>query len=176
MPMPYVCLMETQHALFDGVFGNLLWRAFHKIDMPLDQSHKSRGTRKNGHIKLALLLGKSVQLLPDHCKCLHPGVAASQKLHWLIRLQMHLQHFWPGDLDLWPMTLVFENDLDILPFDLHVEIQGCLFVRSPVRVIHTDTHTDTHTERQTMSKLLHPSLTRDVKIKEMKQVWHIHRL
>ena len=43
-------------------------------------------------------------------------------------------------------------DLDILPPDLHAEIQVCLFVRS-------------HAGHM-MSKLLHPSLMRDVKIKE----------
>ncbi len=82
------------------------------------------------------------------------------------------------------MTLTFELDLDILPFDLHAEFQVRTSVRSDVRVV-TDTHTDTHTDTQTMSKLLHPplSLTRGVKIdfesfnlklssqNEMKQTW-----
>ncbi len=72
--------------------------------------------------------------------------------------------FWPGDLDLWPMTLTFKLDLDILPLDLHTKIQGCTFVRSPLRARHTDTHTQT--DRETMPKLLHPSLTRGVKMSD----------
>ncbi len=63
--------------------------------------------------------------------------------------------FWPGDLDLWPMTLTFELDLDIQPLDLHTKIQVRMFVRSPVRARHTHTHTET----QIVPKLLHPSLT-----------------
>ncbi len=50
-------------------------------------------------------------------------------------------YFWPGDLDLWPMTLTFELDLDILPLDLHAKIQVNTSVRSAVRARHTDTHT-----------------------------------
>ena len=69
--------------------------------------------------------------------------------------------FWPGDLDLWPLTLTFEHDLDILPLDLHTKIQVCMSDRSSRRVV-TDTHR--HTHRHTMSKLLHPSLTQGVKI------------
>ena len=65
--------------------------------------------------------------------------------------------FWPGDLYLWPTT--FELDLHILALDLHTEIQVRMSVRSAVRVV---THTLTH--RLTMSKLLHPSLMRGVKI------------
>ncbi len=61
------------------------------------------------------------------------------------------------------MTLTFELDLDILPLDLHAEIQVGMSVRLAVReVTHTQTHT--HTDRQTMSKLLHPLLTRGVMI------------
>ena len=42
------------------VFCKLLSRPFHKIDMTLGQGHKASGTRKNGQIKVAFLLGKSV--------------------------------------------------------------------------------------------------------------------
>ncbi len=63
--------------------------------------------------------------------------------------------FWPSDLDLWPMTLTFELDLDILPLDLHIKIQGCGFDRSALRA--------RYTHRQTIPKLLHPSLTLGVK-------------
>ncbi len=49
--------------------------------------------------------------------------------------------FRPSDLDLWPMTLTFKLDLDILPLDLHTEIQVCMSVRLAVRVV---THTQTH--------------------------------
>ncbi len=51
--------------------------------------------------------------------------------------------FWPRDLDLWPMTLTYKLDLDILPLDLRAKNQDCLFVRSPTRVV-TDTHTHTN--------------------------------
>ncbi len=40
------------------------------------------------------------------------------------------------------MTLTFKLDLDILPLDLHAEIQVCTSVRSAVRARHT------HTDRQ----------------------------
>ena len=52
----------------------------------------------------------------------------------------------PGDLDLWPMTLTFKHDLDILQTDLLAEIQVCTSVCSAVRVV-SDRHT--HTQRQT---------------------------
>ena len=39
------------------------------------------------------------------------------------------------------MTLTFELDLDILPFDLHAKIQVCTSVRSAVSARQTHTHT-----------------------------------
>ncbi len=48
--------------------------------------------------------------------------------------------FWPGDLDLWPMTLTFKLDLDILSLDLHTKIQVRMSVCSARRAI-THTHT-----------------------------------
>ncbi len=41
------------------------------------------------------------------------------------------------------MTLTFKVDLDILPSDLHAEIQICMSVNLAVRVV-TDTHRQTH--------------------------------
>ncbi len=55
--------------------------------------------------------------------------------------------FWPSDLDPWPMTLSFELDLDILPLDLHTEIQVCMSVRLAVGVV-THRHTHRHTHRR----------------------------
>ncbi len=69
------------------------------------------------------------------------------------------------------MTLSFEFDLDILPLNLHAEIQVCMSVRLAVREVtdrQTDRQTHTPTHRHTMSKLLHLSLTRDVKILAVK--------
>ncbi len=43
--------------------------------------------------------------------------------------------FWPCDLDIWHLTLTFELNLDILPLDLHVEIQVRLYVCLAVRVV-----------------------------------------
>ena len=40
------------------------------------------------------------------------------------------------------MTLTFELDLDILPLDLHAEIQVCTSVRSAVRARQTHTQND----------------------------------
>ena len=40
------------------------------------------------------------------------------------------------------MTLTFELDLDILPLDLHAEIQVCTSVRSAVRARHTHRQND----------------------------------
>ncbi len=50
--------------------------------------------------------------------------------------------FWPGDLDLWPMTLTltYELDLDILLLDLPAKIQVRMSVRSPVKARQTHTH------------------------------------
>ncbi len=53
--------------------------------------------------------------------------------------------FWPSDLDLWPMTLTFKLDLDILPLDLHTEIQVCMSIGLAVRVRRTHTQTDRQT-------------------------------
>ncbi len=47
--------------------------------------------------------------------------------------------WWP-----WPLTLTFKLDLDILQLDLHAEIQVCISVRLPRRVV-----THGHTDRQT---------------------------
>ena len=49
------------------------------------------------------------------------------------------------------MTLTYTHDLDILPLDLHAEIQVRMYVclARRVRWVHTDT--------QTMSKLLDPT-------------------
>ena len=52
---------------------------------------------------------------------------------------------WLRNLDLWPMTLTYKLDLDILPLDLHAKIQVCTSVRSVVRVV-TDRQTHTHTQ------------------------------
>ncbi len=45
--------------------------------------------------------------------------------------------FWPGDLNLWPMTLTFKLDVDILPLDLHV---GPFRRESGNRHTHPQTH------------------------------------
>ena len=66
---------------------------------------------------------------------------ASQK-----SMDSHNEHFWPRDLDLWPMALTFGLELDILPLDIHAKIQVCMSVRSAVRVRRTDGHTDTQTD------------------------------
>ena len=93
--------------------------------------------------------------------------------------------FWPGDIDLWPMTSTFKLDLHILPSHLPAKNQVCMSVRSAVRVATAwmngfttvlqyqwssgktktsyDTYSHTHTHTLTMSKLLHPSLTPGVK-------------
>ena len=52
------------------------------------------------------------------------------------------------------MTFTYELDLDILPLDLHIKNQVCMFVRSAVRVV-----TDTHRRCQNYYT---PSLTRGV--------------
>ncbi len=61
---------------------------------------------------------------------------------------------WPHDLDLWPMTLTYKLDLDILPLDLHAEIQVCMSVRSAMRVV-THTHTDRHTDTRCQNYYTH---------------------
>ncbi len=52
---------------------------------------------------------------------------------------------WPHDLDLWPMTLIYDFDLDILPLDQHAKIKVCMSVRSVVRVV-THRQTDKQTD------------------------------
>ena len=66
-----------------------------------------------------------------------------ETFHW----NTHWNVFWPRDLDLWPMTLTYKLDLDILPLDLHAEIQVRMSVRLVVRVV-THTQTDRHIHRQ----------------------------
>ncbi len=44
------------------------------------------------------------------------------------------------------MTLTFKLDLDILPLDLHTEIQVCMSIRLAVRVRRTHTPTDRQTD------------------------------
>ncbi len=53
------------------------------------------------------------------------------------------------DLDLWPMTLTYELDLDTLLLDLHAKIQVSMSVRSAGIARRTDGQTDTHTHRHT---------------------------
>ncbi len=60
--------------------------------------------------------------------------------------------FWPGDLDLWPVTLTFKLDLYILPLDLHAKIKVCMSVRSAVRARHTHRQNDD-------AKTITPSIT-----------------
>ena len=68
-----------------------------------------------------------------------------KSFHW----NTHWHVFWPHDLDLWPMTLTSKLDLDILPLNLHAEIQVRMSVRLIVRVV---THTQTtHTHRRCQS-------------------------
>ncbi len=62
-----------------------------------------------------------------------------ETFHWNTKWNV----FWPGDLDLWIMTLTYKFDLHIIPLDLHSEIQVCMSVRSVVRVV-THRQTDTH--------------------------------
>ncbi len=70
---------------------------------------------------------------------------------------------WCHDLDLWSMTLTFKLSLDMLRLDLQTKFHVSMLVHSARIVRRTDTHTDRHIH--TMSKLLHPPLTRGVKKK-----------
>ncbi len=79
--------------------------------------------------------------------------------------------FWLCDLDLWPMTLTFEHDLDIIRHDLHAKIQDCMYVCSARIVRQTDGRTDSQTDRQTQPKLLHPPLTWGVIMRQLR--WFI---
>ncbi len=56
-------------------------------------------------------------------------------------MERPIELFWPCDVDLWPMTLTYLLDVDILPLDLHAKIQVCMSVRSPRRVRRMHTHT-----------------------------------
>ena len=67
-----------------------------------------------------------------------PNWQGSQK-----SIERHIEHFWPHDLDLWPMTLTYGPDLDILPLDLHAKIQVCMSVRLARIARRTNGHTDT---------------------------------
>ena len=50
------------------------------------------------------------------------------------------QPCWPNDLDLWPMTFIFELDLDILRQDLHTKCKVCTLVFSDKRARRKHTH------------------------------------
>ncbi len=73
-----------------------------------------------------------------HCSC--QVFSAHFFLYHLYRQTMLLPT-WLSDLDLWPMTLTSDLDLDILTPDLHAEIQACMFVRLARIVRRTDTQT-----------------------------------
>ncbi len=121
------------------------------MDLRLSQLYSS--IKITMPVFLTACVSLTVKLLPR-------SLLVSSLIHQATSGQGHLWHiFWPGDLDLWPTTLTFELDLDILPLDLHTKNEVCVFVRSALRVV-----TDAQTDTQTMSKLLHPSLTRGVKI------------
>ncbi len=71
------------------------------------------------------------RLLAGYIKASH----SSRRLH----IEMPIRNIiWSGDPDLWPMTLTFNLDLDILPLDLHAKIPVCLSVHWSVRARHTD--------------------------------------
>ena len=55
-------------------------------------------------------------------------------------------HFWPGDLDLWPMTLSIELDQDIIKVNPCTKFRDHTSNRSAVRVL-THGHTHRHTDR-----------------------------
>ena len=55
--------------------------------------------------------------------------------------------FWPGDLDLWPMTLTIEVVRDFIKVNLFVEFGEHTSIRSAVRVF-TKWHTHTQTDRR----------------------------
>ena len=79
------------------------------------------------------------------CQFLIWQVQGSQKS--IEGLSEYFLTLWP-----WPLTLTYQLDLDIIPFDIQAKNQDCMSVRSAVRVV---------TERHKMSKLFHLSL-RDV--------------
>ncbi len=59
-----------------------------------------------------------------------------------------------GDLDIWPMTLTLELDLDIFTPDIHAKIQACMCVPLARIVRRTDGHTDRQTDN---AKTITPS-------------------
>ena len=68
------------------------------------------------HVFLTVQLNQDQGLYLPHCSSIN--FTSHQKTS---------KCFWPGDLDLWPLALTFELDLDILPLDLHTKIQVCPF-------------------------------------------------
>ncbi len=110
----------------------------------------SRARTKNYNIIEWKLNTISVYKKKTHTLWKHPTSCSHQFLLWQVQgsqksMKRPNERFWPNDLDLWPMTLTYKLDLDILPLDLHAEIQVRISVRSAVRVVtHTQTHTQTH--------------------------------
>ena len=64
--------------------------------------------------------------------------------------------FWPHDLDLGPMTLTYELDLDILPLDLNAKIQVRMSVCSEVILRRTHTHTQTDSGDMSLTRTCVP--------------------
>ena len=95
--------------------------------------------------------------------CISRFLVAAESLQYI---SLKKKRFWPGDLDLWPMTLTWwpwPRYPSTWPTCQNSGLYVCQFGRK--RESHTHTHTYTHTHRRTMPKLLHPLLTRGVKMK-----------
>ena len=70
------------------------------------------------------------------------------------------------------MTLTYKLDLDILPLDLHAQIQVSMSVLSAVRVV-TDTHTQGFTDTQTDDvKTITPNTSQTCGL----TIWHLWKV
>ena len=88
-------------------------------------------------------MGSSIKITMSASLSLSCSLWSSSKITSGVFIKSNI--FWPGDLDIWPMTLSFKLDLDILPLDLHTKNQVCMSFCSAVRVV-TDGWTDRHTD------------------------------
>ncbi len=103
-------------------------------------------------------IGSDIKTKKPHTLWKHPTwYSWVSSLAFRSQWSVPMNIFWPRHLDLWPTTLTYERDLDILPLDLHAKIQVRMSVCSLRRATQTHRQTHTHTHTHTISKLLHPT-------------------
>ena len=94
-------------------FMLFLWNCIRKGRLKIDK-------------KNALCFENTPSRIPTSSTCI-PEFFFDRSIN--ISSQKSMEHFLLRDLILWPMTLTYVLALDILPLDIHAEIQVCMSIR-----------------------------------------------